>query len=93
MDSTNITEITYPATAQVIPRAEGRYATTADVRELLNQAANAYPELNKIMDAANRLIVHLETLRHEAILPLGLGDPEGAKRILKQAAMVEVRYA
>lgn len=36
------------------------------------------------------MIVHLETIRREAILPLNLGQAEAACRLLKQAALVEV---
>jgi len=64
--------------------------TTADVRDLLSKIANVYPDTAKALDAASRLIVHLESLRHEAIIPLSLGNTQGTLRLLKQPASVEV---
>lgn len=76
----------------VVPRASGTQVTSLDVRGLLNQIANFYPETAPSMDSAARLITHLETLRQEAVLSLSMGDIEGAKRLLKQPAVVEVSH-
>lgn len=73
----------------VIQNMSGITLSANDVRGLLNHVGNAYPELSDAMDAANRLIVHLETLRHEALLPLSLGRQEDVKRLLKQPAVVQ----
>ena len=74
----------------VVPSVTGAKITSKDVRGLLNQISNFYPETAPAMDVASRLITHLETLRHEAILSLSLGDINGTLRLLKQAAAVEV---
>lgn len=76
----------------VIQSMNGAMLSTSDVRILLNQISNAFPETEKAVDTVSRMIVHLETLRHEAILPLALGNTEGAIRILKKAAIVEVNH-
>lgn len=77
----------------VVPRAAGATLSAADVRGLLNQVAECYPDTAQVMDAAQRLIVHLESLRHEALLPLSLGRAEGVERLLKRPASVEVHHA
>ncbi|RTL48871.1 MAG: hypothetical protein EKK46_15095 [Rhodocyclaceae bacterium] len=76
----------------VLPRCPEIEVSARDVRDLLNQVARVYPETAKAMDAAERMIVRLETLRHEAILPLDLGRTDVARQILKQPALVEVAH-
>lgn len=77
----------------VVPRTAGATLSTADVRGLLNQVAECYPDTAQVMDAAQKLIVHLEALRHEALLPLSLGRTDSVVRLLKQPAKVEVHHA
>ncbi len=77
----------------VVPRTTGAQVTSRDVRGLLNQVANVYPETASIMDAASRMIVHLETLRHEAIRSVSMGNANQALRLLEQRAVVEVSHA
>ncbi len=77
----------------VIPNVSGMMLSSYDVRGLLNQAGNAYPELRSVMDVAGQMIIHLETRRHEALLPLALGNLSGVEAMLKQKAMVEVAHA
>ncbi len=76
----------------VMPKVEGASISSREVRELLAQVAHAFPETAKVMDTASRLIVHLETLRHEATLPLSLGHYENVRTLLTQKAMVEVQH-
>lgn len=76
----------------VIQNMIGIKVSTSDVRAIINQVANAYPELRGAMEAASHLIVHLETLRHEALLPLSLGRLDDVKYYLKQRVMVEVSH-
>lgn len=76
----------------VIQNMSGIKVSTSDVRAIINQVANAYPELRGAMEAASQLIVHLETLRHEALLPLSLGRLDDVKYYLKQRVMVEVSH-
>ena len=75
----------------VLPRmSSGIQASSRDVRGLLSQIADCYPETAEAMDVAARMIVHLETLRHEATLPLSLGHYENVRTLLTQTAVVEV---
>lgn len=74
----------------VVPRAAGATLSTADVRGLLNQVAECYPDTAQVMDAAQRLIVHLESLRHEALLPLSLGRTDGVRNLLATPATIQV---
>lgn len=81
-----------PVTGQLLPHLETVSVSSSDVRGLLNQIAAAYPETAKVMDVAERMIVHLETLRYEANLPLSLGHYENVRILLTQKALVEVRH-
>lgn len=75
----------------VVPRMPvGIQASSRDVRCLLDQIGRCYPETAEAMDVAARMIVHLETLRHEATLPLSLGHYENVRTLLTQKAVVEV---
>ncbi len=77
----------------VIQNMSGIKVSTSDVRAIINQVANAYPELRGAMEAASHLIVHLETLRHETLLPLALGNLAAVETLLKLKAKVEVSHA
>lgn len=81
-----------PVTGQVLPRLEAISVSSRDVRGLLNQIAANYPETAKVMEVAERMIVHLETLRYEANLPLSLGHYDNVRTLLTQKALVEVRH-
>lgn len=75
----------------VVPRIPaGIQVSSRDVRYLLDQIGRCYPETAEAMDVATRMIVHLETLRHEATLPLSLGNYENVRVLLTQRAVVEV---
>lgn len=76
----------------LIPSMPGRKLSTSDVREMLNYVADTYPELSDVMGAAKRLIIHLETLRHEAVLPLSLGNTQNVLALLTQPAVVGVNH-
>ncbi|MDE2599370.1 MAG: hypothetical protein KGL40_07075 [Rhodocyclaceae bacterium] len=77
--------------AQVIPEVGEVELSSRDIRTMLAQIGRAYPETEKAMDAAERMIVHLETLRHEALLPLALKHYDNVETLLKQPAMVGVQ--
>lgn len=72
----------------VIPNLKGVSMSSRDVISALRYVSASYPELEAAMDAGVNMIIHLEGLRHEAILPIGLGRIEEAKALLKQAAVV-----
>lgn len=76
----------------LIQAVTGRKLSTSDVRGMLNYVADTYPELSDVMGAAKRLIIHLETLRHEAVLPLSLGNTQNVLTLLTQPAVVEVNH-
>lgn len=48
-----------------------------------NFSESLYPELRAVMDVAGRMIVNLETWRHEALLLLALGNLAGVEEMLK----------
>lgn len=73
---------------EIVPEPCGRAVGSSDVLALLGQMATAYPEAAAVMDVAQRLIVRLETLRHEAMLPLSFGQVTAAMHLLKKSAEV-----
>lgn len=66
------------------------HANTQDVRMLLKAVANANPHLEKAMDVTERLIVHLETMRHEALFSMSFKNHERAEKLMRQKAAVKI---
>jgi hypothetical protein len=79
-----------PGSTSLIPENPGVEVTTGDARRMLRQIANAYPEVESAANAIDAVIVNLETLRHEALLPLALGNLENVKHLLKQKSVVRI---
>lgn len=79
------------AVGALLPDRPACEVTTKDARRMLGQIAAAYPEVEGAAHAVDALIVHLETLRYEAQLPLALGNLQNVRQLLSQPAVVRVQ--
>lgn len=80
-----------PGLGSLLPELPSFEVGTKDARRMLAQIASAYPEIGEAVQAVDALIVHLETLRHEAQLPLALGNLQNVRQLLSQPAVVRVQ--